>query len=154
MHQARVAVAPRAADARALGAVGLVEQDAARRVERVVARPSRGRRTSCWIRGSCDTAGHGYGLLAVALGRVLAGVAVHLVEPLGLRVVRLEVVVGQRPRRRDAVDVLELAEVLRAQAVQRRAVQLGGAADEVVDLRLERLAVGVVPGVLRDVLAV
>ena len=48
----------------------------------------------------------------------------------------------------------DLAEVLRAQPVERGAVELGGAADVVVDLRLERLAVGVVPGVLGDVLAV
>ena len=51
--------------------------------------------------------------------------------------------------------VLELAEVLLAQAVERRAVQLGRAADEVVHLRLERLCrVGVVPGVRRDVATV
>ena len=50
--------------------------------------------------------------------------------------------------------MVDLAEVLRTQPVQRRAVQLGGAADVVVDLGLERLAVGVVPGVLGDVLAV
>jgi len=44
--------------------------------------------------------------------------------------------------------VLDLAEVLRPQPVQRRAVHLGGTADEIVHLRLEELAVGgVVPGV-------
>ena len=42
----------------------------------------------------------------------------------------------------------------RAQPVQRGAVELGGAADEVVHLRLERLAVAVVPGVRRDVAVV
>ena len=47
--------------------------------------------------------------------------------------------------------VPELAEVLFAHPVQRRAVELGGAADVVVHLRLEGLAVGVVPGVRRDV---
>lgn len=87
----------------------------------------------------------------VALGGVLAVVAVHLVEPLRPGVPGLEIVVRQRPRRRDAVDVLELLQIPRSQAVQRRAVQLGGAADVVVDLRLEGLAVGVVPGVFRDV---
>ena len=46
------------------------------------------------------------------LGRVLAARAVHLVELLGLRVVRLHLVVGDRPRRRDAVVVAQLAEVL------------------------------------------
>ena len=46
VHQARIAVAPRAADARAPGPVGLVEQDPARRRERVVAPGGRGRRRS------------------------------------------------------------------------------------------------------------
>ena len=36
--------------------------------------------------------------------------------------------------------VVELAEVLDAQAVERSTVQLGRATDEVVNLRLERLA--------------
>src|SRR5207247_4549370 len=44
-----------------------------------------------------------------------------------------------------------LAEVLGAQAVKRRAVELGRPADEVVDLRLEGLAVLVVPRVLGHV---
>ncbi len=88
------------------------------------------------------------------LGRILAARAVHLVELLGLRVVRLELVVGDRPGGRDPVVVAELAEVLLAQAVERRAVQLGRAADEVVDLRLERLAIPVDPRVRRDVAVV
>ena len=50
--------------------------------------------------------------------------------------------------------MLDLAEVLRPQPVQRGAVELRRPADEVVDLRLERRAVGVVPGVGRDVPAV
>jgi hypothetical protein len=79
---------------------------------------------------------------------------VDLVELLGLRVVGLELVVGDRPGRGDAVVVEQLAEVGFAQPVERRAVELRGAADEVVDLRLERLAVRVEPGVLGDVAVV
>ena len=45
----------------------------------------------------------------------------------------------------------QLAEVLLPQPVERRAVELRRAADEVVDLRLERLAARVVPGVLGHV---
>jgi hypothetical protein len=90
----------------------------------------------------------------VTLGGILAVHSVDLVEPLGLGVPRLELVIGQRPGGRDAVGVLELAEVLGPQPVQRGAVELGGAADKVVHLRLERLPVGVVPGVLRHVLPV
>src|SRR5262245_6755209 len=50
--------------------------------------------------------------------------------------------------------MLEDPEILFAEAVERGAVELGGAADEVVDLRLERLALLVVPGVGRDVAVV
>src|SRR5262245_47900000 len=48
----------------------------------------------------------------------------------------------------------QLAEVLLAQAVHSRTVHLPGAADEVVNLRLEWLAVGVVPHIRRDVAVV
>jgi hypothetical protein len=48
--------------------------------------------------------------------------------------------------------VLHLAEVLPAQTEQRRAVDLGVAADVVVDAGMEGLAVLVVPGYLRLVL--
>src|SRR5215213_11203198 len=48
--------------------------------------------------------------------------------------------------------VAKLAEVLRPEAEQRRAVELGVAADVVVDLGLKFVAVPVVPGLLRGVL--
>src|ERR1700735_5245428 len=73
-------------------------------------------------------------LRARALSRILAVNAVHLVQPFGLGVPGLEVVVAQRPRGRQAVGVLDLAEVSRAQPVQRRPVKLGGTADEVMHL--------------------
>src|SRR4029078_10433237 len=60
----------------------------------------------------------------VRLGRVLATCGVDLVELLGLCVVRLEVVVGDRPGRRRAVVVDQLTEILLAKAVERRAVEL------------------------------
>ena len=88
-----------------------------------------------------------------ALGRVLAVPAVHEVEMLGLGVVRLEIGVADRPRRGDAAVVTQLAEVLRAQPEQRRAVELGVAADVVVDLRRELVAVAVEPELRRPVLA-
>ena len=153
VHQARVAVAPGAADAGAARPVGLVQHDPARGVERVVAALGQPIVDLLDPRLVGDR-GPGVGLAAMALGRVLTAVAVHLVQVLGLRVPRLEVVVGQRPGRGDPVDVLDLAKVGGAQPVQGRAVQLGGPAHEVVDLRLERLAVTVVPGVLGDVLPV
>ena len=150
MHRAGEAVAVLAPDARAVGHVGLVQADATRGVERVVprllevvgelldARLVRHRRERV-------------GRARVALGRVLAVRPVHLVQVLGLRVVGLQLVVGDGPGGREPVVMLQLAEVLRPQPVERRPVELGGAADEVVDLRLERRSVGVVPGVRRDV---
>ena len=133
--------------------VRLVEHDPARRVERVVA----GRREI--VRELLDPRLVGDGGMRVRrarrrLGRVLAAGAVHLVQLLGERVVRLQLVVGDRPGRRDAVVVAELAEVLLAEPVERRAVELRRASDEVVDPRLERLALLVVPGVGRDVAVV
>ena len=153
VQRAREAVAEPAAHARAVGPVRFVEHHAARRVERVVAGGGEvvgelldpGLVRQCRVR---------VGRARRWLGRILAADAVHVVELLGERVVGLHLVVGDRPGRRDAVVVAQLAEVLVAQAVQRRAVQLGGAAHEVVHLRLERLALGVVPGVGRDVAAV
>ena len=85
------------------------------------------------------------------LGRVLPVPAVHQVEVLGLGVVRLQVGVVDRPGRRDPAVVAQLAEVLRPQPEQRRAVELGVAADVVVDLRRELVAVLVVPELRRPV---
>jgi hypothetical protein len=48
----------------------------------------------------------------------------------------------------------QLAEILPSQPVERGAVQLRGAPDEVMDLGLEGLPLGVVPGVLGDVAVV
>ena len=85
------------------------------------------------------------------LGGVFAARAVHLVHLLGLGVVGLHVFVADGPGRRDAIVVLELAEVFLAQAVERRAKHLGGAADEVVETGLKRLPHLVVPGFLGNV---
>ena len=72
-------------------------------------------------------------------GRILAYLAVHLVQLLGLTVEGLEIVVAERPRRRHAVMVTGLLEVTTAKAGQACTVELGVAADPVVDPGLERL---------------
>ncbi|BCJ40062.1 hypothetical protein GCM10010168_29200 [Actinoplanes ianthinogenes] len=87
------------------------------------------------------------------LGRVLAVQPVHAVQVLGLAVPRFQVGVGDRPRRGDAAVVAQLAEVLRAQPEQRRAVELGVPADVVVDLGRELVTLGVEPELGRPVLA-
>src|SRR5215831_13165034 len=73
---------------------------------------------------------------------------IHLFGP---RVVRFQILIGNRPGRGDAVVMAQLAEILAAQAIQRGAEQLGRAADEVVYLRLKWLSVTVIPGVRRYV---
>ena len=153
VHQAGVAVAPGAADTCAASPVGLVEHDPHRRREGMV---------TTGLEGVGDLLQAGLvadrrpriRLGPVALGGVLVPVAVHLVQPLGLGVPRLEVVVVERPGRRQPVHVGDLPEVLRSQPVQGGAVELGRPAHEIVDLRLERRPVAVVPGVGRDVLPV
>jgi hypothetical protein len=150
VHRTRKPVAVAAAHTRAVGHVRLVEQDSAGGVEGVVAcvgqlvgellDPRLVRHSGMRVRRT-----------GRRLRRVLASRSVNLVDLLGLRVVRLEVVVRDRPGRRDAVVVAKLAEVLCAQPVEGGTVELRGPADVVVDLRLERFAVRVVPGVVRDV---
>src|SRR5271157_2897294 len=74
-----------------------------------------------------------------------AALAMHLVEVLGLRVVGLEIVVGDGPCRRNPAMMVQLAEVALAQAKQRRAVEFGIAADVVVGVRMKVVSVLVEP---------
>src|SRR5262249_27083624 len=106
--QARKAIARVAADALARPSVQLVELDAERHVKRTKA--LRGK----VFRELADTglvAHRRMGIRAACrrIERVLATLAVHLVEPLGARVVSLELVVRDRPRGRDAAVVANLA---------------------------------------------
>ena len=153
MDQARVAIAPGAADAGAAAPVGLVEHDAHRGRERVVALSLQGVRDLLQA-GLVADRRPGVRLGPVALGGVLVPGAVHLVEPLSLAVPGLEVVITERPGRGNAVQVVDLAEILGPQAVEGGPVELGGPADEVVDLGLERRPRAVVPRIARDVLPV
>ena len=153
VDQAGEAVARRAADAVAVGQVRLGQPDAARRVERVVAGRLEVVRELLDPRLVRDR-GERVRRARGRLGRVLAARAADLVELLRQRVVRLDLLVLDRPGRRDAAGMLELAEVLLAEAVERRPVELGRPADEVVDLRLERRVLLVVPGVLGHVAVV
>src|SRR5262249_5997192 len=49
------------------------------------------------------------------IGGIDSALAVDVIEPLGPRVVGLEILVGDRPRRRYPAPVLDLAEVLAAE---------------------------------------
>ncbi|MCG3163382.1 MAG: hypothetical protein JMDDDDMK_04779 [Acidobacteria bacterium] len=84
-------------------------------------------------------------------GRVFAARSVNVIKILGLRVIRLEVFVRERPRGRDAVVMANLAEIFLAQSEQRRAVKFGVAADVIVRVRMQRPAIPVVPDFFRVV---
>ena len=71
---------------------------------------------SCWMRGSCCDRRERVLRAGRPLGGVLAVPAVHQVQVLGLGVVRLQVLVPDRPGRRDPAVVAQLAEVLAAAA--------------------------------------
>ena len=73
--------------------------------------------------------------------------AMHLKEALGPGVIRLHLLVTDRPGGRDAVIVAQFAKVLFAQPIERRAIHFGRPANHIVNLRLEGFVFGVVPGV-------
>src|SRR5215203_2911002 len=77
-----------------------------------------------------------------------------VIHSLGLGVIRFQLLVGDRPRGRDAVVMPPLAEILFAKAVERGAEQLTGTANEIMHLRLERPAIAVVPSLGRDITVV
>ena len=88
------------------------------------------------------------------LGRVRAAQAVDVEELLGAGVVGLKHIVAERPSRGDPFLVRQLAEVLLAEPIERAAIDLAVAADDVMQPRMEGVAGAVVPGVRRLILAV
>src|SRR5712691_12651451 len=78
-------------------------------------------------------------------GRILTTLAMHLVLMLGLHVIRLQVIVRDRPRRRYAAMMVDLAEVLLAQPEEGGAVELGVAANIIVGVGVKILAFPVLP---------
>ena len=148
LHQARKPVAGRTTDARAVLRLLFVQHDADWQREGPMARTRQ-------IIGQLPDArlvrhrGIRIGIAAGRLGRVAAALPVHMVESLGLRVVRREILIRTRPGRRHAVGMRQFAEISFPQAQQDGAVHLGVAADPVMDARVERLAVLVMPGLSR-----
>ena len=74
------------------------------------------------------------------LQRVLAALAMDVEKPFRLQVVGLESVVAQRPCRRNPASMHHLAEVSLAQAKKRRTVDLGIAANIIMQGRAECVA--------------
>src|SRR5215207_1495202 len=129
-------VAGGAPDALALAAVPLIEHHAQRHVKRTATEPGEvvtellDPRFVAHRRVEVGRAGR-------RLARIRAALAMDLVEVLRLRVVRLELVVSDRPGRRRPAVVAELAEVLPPEPEQRGAIELGVAAHPVVGVRMQ-----------------
>ena len=90
----------------------------------------------------------GEGLGAIGFARVLAAPPVDVEQGFRLKVVGVEGVVAERPRRRDAGAVTHRAKILAAQADEGRTVDLRIAADIVMHGRVEGLAGAVAPHLL------
>ncbi len=93
----------------------------------------------------------GIWLARLRLRGIDAMLTVHAVELLGFTVIGLELVVSNRPGRRETAVMPDLAEVLLAQAKERRPIHLRVAPDIVMNAGMERTAVAAVPGLLGHV---
>src|SRR4030095_233175 len=79
------------------------------------------------------------------LAGILTGGAVHGVELLRCVVIGLQVIVSDRPCRRQTAVMFDLAEIFLSQTKQRGAEEFRIAADVIVGMRVQLLAVFVVP---------
>src|SRR5205814_8508094 len=68
-----------------------------------------------------------------------------MIDALGLTIIRLELIILNRPCRRDAAMVFNFAEVLFAQTEQRCAIEFGIATDVVIRMRMQLCAIDVAP---------
>src|SRR5262249_34973334 len=79
------------------------------------------------------------------VGGIFAALAVDVIEMLRLGVIRFQLVVLDWPRRRNSAVVLEGAEILAPKPEQCCAIKFRIAANAVVGMRVEWIAVAVVP---------
>src|SRR5690349_6670589 len=82
---------------------------------------------------------------------IFATIAVHLVEMLGLRVIRLELVVADGPCGRDSAMMPNLTEVFFTQSKERSAVELRVTANEIIRVRVQLFAFAIAPRLFRVV---
>ena len=87
----------------------------------------------------------GIGLSARRFRRIGTALAMRLVKDLGFVVVRLVVAVFQRPLERDPIFVPDLVKVALPQSEEGGAIHLGVTADPVSSLRVQWLAVAILP---------
>src|SRR5215467_13023515 len=70
---------------------------------------------------------------------ILAAVAVYLIEMLGLRVIRLQLVVANGPGRRDTAVMANLTKVFLSQTKESSAVELCVTTNEIICMRMQFL---------------
>src|SRR6266540_2354156 len=152
VDEARMAVAGAATDAGTLARVLLIEHHAERRVKRPQTMP--GKVVAQLLDARLMADGRIWKRrTAPRLGRIFTLRTVDEIKPFGLDVIRLQFIVGDWPRGRDAAVMTNLSKILFAQTEQRRAVKLGVAADVIICVRMQVLAVLVAPDFLRVVFA-
>ena len=152
MHQAGEAIAVVATPAAAVGHVALIEHHAAGGMEGMQAGGAQIIGQLLDARFVADRRmriGHRTGWI----GGILTAQAMHVIHRLGLLIPGLEVAVAQRPGRRDTVVMFKRLKIALAQAEVMSAVHLGGATNEVMAARLERVALAVVPNIAREITA-
>src|SRR6185369_10896258 len=152
VHETGEPVARVAANAQALPWILLVKLNAKWSVERFQAKPREVVAQMLYARLVTDR-----GMRIRSAGTrfcwILAALAVDVIELFGLRIVRLDIIVRNRPCGRDTGVMAKLTEVFLAQSKQRSAVKLGVAADIVVRVRVKFFSVHVSPLFLSLVLA-
>jgi hypothetical protein len=88
------------------------------------------------------------------LGRVLASFSVDVIKLLGLRIIRLQIIVGYGPGRRHPSVVMNLAKIFFTQSEQRCPVELGVTPYTIVGMRLQVFAIAVLPDLFGSVLTI
>jgi hypothetical protein len=87
----------------------------------------------------------GIGGASARLGRIFAGIAVHVIQLFCFAIIGFQLIVGDRPGRRHAAVVFDFAKIFLAQAKQRRAEEFRVAAYIVIGVRVEFVAGCVMP---------
>ena len=85
---------------------------------------------------------------------IFATIAMHLVKPFRLGVVRLQIAVADRPRWRDSTVMAQLAEIAFAEPKQRWPIEYRAAVNVVVGVRMQVPSVLVEPCLFRVVVSI
>src|ERR1043166_8555919 len=84
---------------------------------------------------------------------IFTAIAVYLIERLGFCVIRLQLVVADRPGRRDSAVMSNLTKVFLSQTKESSAVELRVTTNEIIGVRMEFRAFAIAPRLFRVVFA-